>query len=215
MHDNIEVAQTHQMRNYNKNRKDVQYQIGQQVRIFIPAVKRGQSRKFTHQWIGPYTIIEQLSPVTYRVKSNNDRIISSAVHVQRMKPYIDPQYRLQEDKNEFQQIHEEDIDWDSSEFPTDIIHDTCEFEVPIEAEAKEKESTEVVKSAIGTTEQQTTQQTSTVADSIESFSNQDNDITDPFYIEGKGIPEAILASQRMKTTTGKMKQHYLVRWKGK
>lgn len=53
---NAKQAQTRQMWNYNRKRKDSPFKEGDQVWIFSPYVKRGRSRKFMHKWHGPFII---------------------------------------------------------------------------------------------------------------------------------------------------------------
>ena len=60
----------------HKKRKDVKdkhcsetnFRIGDRVWLFNPAVKVGQTKKFSSQWRGPYTVIDRVSPVNYRIQ---------------------------------------------------------------------------------------------------------------------------------------------------
>eukprot|EP00731_Ephydatia_muelleri_P012602 Em0006g1496a len=44
------------------------FQVGDRVWHFVPAIKKGQTRKFSSLWRGPYTIIDKVGPVNYHVQ---------------------------------------------------------------------------------------------------------------------------------------------------
>ena len=44
------------------------FTIGDQVWLYNPAVKTGRTKKLASLWRGPYTIIDKLSPVNYRIQ---------------------------------------------------------------------------------------------------------------------------------------------------
>jgi hypothetical protein len=68
---------------YDRRRKDVKFNIGEKVWILFDS----ESKSFlAPRWEGPYTIVAQLSPVTYRVE-NSYRLF--AAHVQRMTPHFE------------------------------------------------------------------------------------------------------------------------------
>ena len=46
-----------------------------------------------YRWHGPYRLVEQLSPVNFKVKTVDNRLLSTPVHVNRLKPYCDPNDR--------------------------------------------------------------------------------------------------------------------------
>ena len=66
--------------------EEIQFQVGDIVWLYTPAVKSGLSRKFSSFWRGPYTFIDRISMVNYRVQ-----LIGSTkcliVHSNRLKPY--------------------------------------------------------------------------------------------------------------------------------
>ena len=41
-------------------------------------------------WLGPYRIVEQSSPVHFRLGTDTNKKVTFAVHANRMKPFIDP-----------------------------------------------------------------------------------------------------------------------------
>jgi hypothetical protein len=48
-----------------------------------PIAKRGRAKKFAYQYQGPYTILEKVSPMIYKLQIDADRPI--IVHVNRLK----------------------------------------------------------------------------------------------------------------------------------
>ena len=44
------------------------FQVGDRVWLFVPAIKKGQTKKFASLWRGPYTIIDKVGPVNYHVQ---------------------------------------------------------------------------------------------------------------------------------------------------
>ena len=39
------------------------FQVGDRVWLFVPAIKKGQTKKFASLWRGQYTIIDKVGPV--------------------------------------------------------------------------------------------------------------------------------------------------------
>jgi len=91
--ENIQRAQQKMKAQYDKNAKDSRFIVGQQVWVYTPKTKRGLSKKLLHLWHGPYRLVEQLSPVHFFLRSQDNSRVKFAVHVNRMKPYIDPDER--------------------------------------------------------------------------------------------------------------------------
>jgi hypothetical protein len=57
--ENILRAQEKQRKQYVRKGKSRFFEVGSQVWIFTPIVKKGTARKFAHQWFGPYRIIKK------------------------------------------------------------------------------------------------------------------------------------------------------------
>ena len=55
------------------------------------------SSKLTHNWHGPFRILAKKSPVNYLLDSNDERSYSHVVHVNRLKPFISPDIRPEQD----------------------------------------------------------------------------------------------------------------------
>ncbi|PFX16158.1 Retrovirus-related Pol polyprotein [Stylophora pistillata] len=63
------------------------------LRTHNSRVKKGLSRKLLHNWLGPYRIVEQSSPVHFHFRTDTNKKVTFAVHANRMKPFIDPSLR--------------------------------------------------------------------------------------------------------------------------
>ena len=46
-----------------------------------------------HNWLGPYRIVEKLSPVHFKLRMIANKKIVFSCHANRMKPYVDPVLR--------------------------------------------------------------------------------------------------------------------------
>ncbi len=78
-------AHSHQKRLYDSKAVGASFCIGDCVWLFIPAVKSGRSRKFSSLWRGPYTVVDKLGPVNYRIQLlGTSRTL--IVHRNRLKP---------------------------------------------------------------------------------------------------------------------------------
>lgn len=91
--ENIQKAQQKMKAQYDKYAKERQFVVGQKVWIYTPKTKKGLSRKLLHLWHGPYRLVEQMSPVHFFVRTENNSRAKFAVHVNRMKPYVSPDDR--------------------------------------------------------------------------------------------------------------------------
>lgn len=69
---------------YDSSHKDVKFEPEDQVMIYWPIPKRGLSQKLLPKWQGPYKVVKQLGPYTYRVAYDKQTLV---VHVQRMMRY--------------------------------------------------------------------------------------------------------------------------------
>ena len=78
---------------YDRNASQPLFEIGQRVWVYTPKTKKGLSKKLLYNWFGPYRIVEQSSPVHYRLRSKNNKKVTFSVHANRMKPFVDPALR--------------------------------------------------------------------------------------------------------------------------
>lgn len=89
---NTEARQQDRKQHYDASHRVVCFRPGEEVLLWTPVRTPGLCDKFQLRFIGPYKVLEQTSPVNYRVAPvivPNDRRCSAAdvVHVSRMKPF--------------------------------------------------------------------------------------------------------------------------------
>ena len=81
-----ETNQANMKERYDERSQEVQYQVGDTVWIYIPALQKGLSRKLMKFWSGPYLLIEKTGPVNFRVRNlENNKLLKAPIHVNRMK----------------------------------------------------------------------------------------------------------------------------------
>jgi ribosomal protein L21E len=74
---------------YDKKKNVQKFKVGQLVWLYIPQVQAGQSRKLYKGYSGPYILIEQTSPVNFKLaKAHNNEVLKNPVHVNRLKKYV-------------------------------------------------------------------------------------------------------------------------------
>lgn len=225
---NIEIAQSRQTLNYDKNKITVNYNIGDKVRIWIPSSKKGQTPKLLCNWFGPYEIIQKLTPVTYRVKTIGSKSIHGVIHVSRMKPFRDPltplpssKYTIPDPDDDIIDPNVEEPDFNNAElpFPYEKLDDASTIiEDDVTPPKGEDENIINLKNTQTTNNNSTKQKDSVVEidentefplpvkDSRKDKSNFNNtDIKDQQEIIAKKIEKK----------NGKSKTFYLVKWKSK
>jgi len=70
---------------YDQQKPFVPFQVGDQVWLFTPVVRCGKTKKFTSQWRGPYTVLDRVSKVNYRIKLVGSAAQPKVVHHNRLK----------------------------------------------------------------------------------------------------------------------------------
>ena len=63
------------------------YKDGDLVWLYNPRRSKGRCPKLQRPWEGPYTVIQKLNDVVYRV-TKNARATPKVVHHDRLKPYM-------------------------------------------------------------------------------------------------------------------------------
>ena len=91
---NLGVAQRNQAKYADKHRRDNSFQVGNKVmlatkNITLDTQSWRLSRKFQPRYIGPYEVIEVISPVNYRLKLPHTVRIHPVFHVSLLKKYIE------------------------------------------------------------------------------------------------------------------------------
>ena len=78
---------------YDRRANQTSFNVGERVWVFMPLKHKGLSKKPAHNYHGPYRIVEKPSPVHYKIKAHENQRVSVYVHVNRLKPYHDPDDR--------------------------------------------------------------------------------------------------------------------------
>jgi hypothetical protein len=83
-------SQSHQTNKeyYDRKAKFRKFEVNDLVYLYNPAIKPGLSKKFLKKWTGPYKVVTRLSEIKLRDSGLTKEKI---VHVNRLKPYYDPQ----------------------------------------------------------------------------------------------------------------------------
>ena len=86
----LKVAQDRQSRYANQRRREVQFQAGDRILLSTADLNlagAGPSRKLKPKYIGPFTIVEMVSPVACKLKLPANYRIHPVVHVSRVQPF--------------------------------------------------------------------------------------------------------------------------------
>ena len=87
---NIQRAQQRMKDLHDRYAEPTQFQLGDRVWVLCRKNCKGVSKKLAHNYHGPYRIVKFLSPVHCILRANDNRRVSTTVHVSRLKRYIDP-----------------------------------------------------------------------------------------------------------------------------
>ena len=91
--ENTQKTQQHMKTTYDKNSKSTSFEVGQKVWVFNPKRTTGLSPKLQHKYHGPYRLTEKLSDVNFQLTDLQNKIISTSIHVNRFKHWVDPDLR--------------------------------------------------------------------------------------------------------------------------
>ena len=81
---NLREAYQWQKQAHQHSKEIYEFQCGDRVWLYVPAIKRGQTKKFSSLWRGPYTVIDKTSSVNYRIQLIGTTK-TSVVHRNRLK----------------------------------------------------------------------------------------------------------------------------------
>ena len=96
----IRVADDHNKVRYDQHTTYIHFNIGDQVWLYVAAIKTGRAKKLASLWCGPYTVVHKLNSVTYRIQLLAIPSKTLVVHHNRLKhcfrtPKSPPRYNLQ------------------------------------------------------------------------------------------------------------------------
>ena len=78
---------------YDKNAVDPPFTEGERVWVYTPKHKPSLSKKFRHNWHGPYRVIRKCCPVHCKLRTIDNKQVSTMIHANRMKRFFDPDNR--------------------------------------------------------------------------------------------------------------------------
>ena len=82
----MDVKQDCQKTYYDRSKYGQSYKFGEEVLVFNPTVKNGETRKFTSFYRGPYIIVENINDLNFKVEDKKMRK-TIKVHYDRLKKY--------------------------------------------------------------------------------------------------------------------------------
>jgi hypothetical protein len=131
----MDKAHAHQKKNYDKNKSDHEFKIGDLVYKKIPVIEG--TKKFQPRYEGPYTIVNKVNNIHYQIASNSDPAQRFHIHIEELAPAIlrDPSLmplpKIKERrKEENLEQKEEDLDLQLLDLPSTA---------PNKAEVEDKE----------------------------------------------------------------------------
>ena len=111
---NMIQARLRQKRNYDKKRRDMQFQLRDRVWLRSHPYSKAEqffSAKLAPKWQGPYRIVEQRGPLNYRVVKEDTGEDMRVVHVSRLKACYPSADELEEiERRKVLEIFEEESD---------------------------------------------------------------------------------------------------------
>ncbi|RWS25296.1 pol polyprotein-like protein, partial [Leptotrombidium deliense] len=84
---NIEATQKRYTKAANKKRRNVEYNEGDLVLVYVPTRVKGKAEKLLHPFKGPFRVLRRLGNVVYEVEPFKGKGKADYVHVSRMKPF--------------------------------------------------------------------------------------------------------------------------------
>jgi hypothetical protein len=87
---NIRDRQEKDKDRYDNKHRNIEFQVGDKVKIFTPVRKVGRSEKLLLRWFGPYYVTRKIGEVDYEIqKGPNKNAKKDIVHVSRILHYND------------------------------------------------------------------------------------------------------------------------------
>ncbi|KAL0171312.1 hypothetical protein M9458_031623, partial [Cirrhinus mrigala] len=82
--EHLSKAQQAQQRHYNRAAQPREFQPGDRVMVLVPS----SACKFLAAWQGPYTVVEKVGPVTYRLRQPGRRQAEQLYHINLLKKWV-------------------------------------------------------------------------------------------------------------------------------
>ena len=88
--ENIQRAQDNYKKHYDKKRSNPDYKKGDQILLrnrLLSSKEDAVMKKLAPKWIGPYVVDQQVTPITYKIRNRQKKLIGIH-HVSNMKKYV-------------------------------------------------------------------------------------------------------------------------------
>ena len=82
---NLRVAHKRNKARHDVKSVSVPYHVGDQVWLYVPSVKSGNTKKLASLWRGPYTVIDRINFATYKIQLISQPSKTLVVHHDRLK----------------------------------------------------------------------------------------------------------------------------------
>ena len=86
MRESMDVKQERQKSYYDRSKYGPSYRVGEEVLIFNTTDKKGETRKFTSFYRGPYIIVENINDLNFKVEVKKTRK-AIKFHYDRLKKF--------------------------------------------------------------------------------------------------------------------------------
>ena len=82
------------MKDYdNRRAKEPVFEVVQRVSVYTPKTRKGLFKKLMHNWLGPYRVVEKMSPVSFKLRTITYKKVAFSCRANRMKPFVGPNLR--------------------------------------------------------------------------------------------------------------------------
>lgn len=99
--DNILKKQKIDKKYYDARHRPISFEVGDQVKVFVPIRKKGRSEKLLLRYFGPYYVEEKIGEVNYKIrKGKSKRAKTDIYHISKILPYYDEWTPMPENEDE-------------------------------------------------------------------------------------------------------------------
>ena len=120
--------------NYNKYAKELSYQPGEKVWLWVPSKAEGLTKKLTHGWRGPY-VIENVKDTHCVLITEEAERIHKVVHMNRLRLCYDAKRKPESKKPMFLKDGDDDLrEEDLPNSPREVEEDDIDIDIELDAD---------------------------------------------------------------------------------